>query len=510
VTWWREAVFYQIYPRSFLDTDGDGVGDLAGVAAKLGYLAELGVDALWITPIYPSPMKDFGYDVSDYCDVDARYGSLADFDELVATAHRHGLRVILDWVPNHTSSEHPWFRDARSSRTSSHRDWYVWREPTVPGVAPNNWLRSWSDESAWTLDDATGQYYLHCFLPDQPDLNWANVEVREAMAETLRFWLARGVDGFRMDVIHLLGKDPALADDPEDLVAIGHVPLNDRPETHEYLREIRRVLGEFDGERVSVGEVYLLDPEAVATYYGHGDELHLSFNFASLVTPWRAEAWRALIERTEAAHGARDAWPTWVLSNHDNQRIATRLKGDRQRVCAAMVLLLTLRGTPFVYAGEELGLLDAVIPPERVVDPGLRDGCRAPIPWTRGGRHGWAGDPWLPFAGDADDFAVEVQRERADSMLAFVRETLALRRSLAPLRLGSIESVSVHDDVLAYARVLGDERVEVRVNFAREPREVAVGESLALRLSGTGDAVVAAGALSLAAGEAAVLVARTS
>jgi alpha-glucosidase len=503
--WWREAVFYQIYPRSFLDTNGDGVGDLEGIARQLPYLAELGVDALWISPIYPSPMKDFGYDVADYCDVDPVYGSLATFDALVTSAHDLNIRVILDWVPNHTSIEHPWFVEARASRDSARREFYVWREPKGPGVMPNNWLRSWSDQPAWTLDETTGQYYLHCFLPEQPDLNWANEQVRLAMANTIRFWMKRGVDGLRMDVIHLLGKDPALPDDPVDLVAIGHVPLNDRPETHGYLREIRHVLEEFDGDRVSVGEVYLLDPEAVADYYGRGDELHLSFNFASLVTPWRAAAWRDLIDRTESAHQAVDAWPTWVLSNHDNQRVATRLRGDAQRTRSAAILLLTLRGTPFLYAGEELGMTDADIPPDRVVDPGLRDGCRSPIAWSENYPFGWSGDPWLPFAANAAEMSVAHQTGRADSMLSFTQSLLALRHELAPLRLGTLNDVVAENDVLSFRRELDGESVEVRVNFSRESRSVPVALDAVVRLSGSGSATNAAGVIDLVGSEAVVV-----
>jgi alpha-glucosidase len=504
MTWWQEAVFYQIYPRSFLDTDGDGIGDLEGIRRKINYLSELGVDALWISPIYPSPMKDFGYDVSNYCDVDSVFGSLESFDRLVHDCHQAGLKVILDWVPNHSSAEHPWFVEARSSTQSAKRDWYVWRSPDASGALPNNWLRSWSDEPAWTLDETTNEFYLHCFLPDQPDLNWANVEVRRAMADTLRFWLERGVDGFRMDVIHLIGKHPELPDDPEEIRGIGHVPLNDRPETHGYLREIRGVLEEYEGDKVSVGEVYLLDPEAVADYYGNGDELHLSFNFASLLTPWRAENWRELIERTETAHLEVAAWPTWVLSNHDNQRIATRLKGQRTRIRSAAVLLLTLRGTPFLYAGEELGLLDADIPVDRIVDPGKRDGCRAPIPWNVGLGHGWPNEPWLPFAADGDAYSVEVQERDELSMLNFVRELLRVRHESSALRLGTLESLSAADDVLRYARAWESERVEVLVNFSRDVRHAEVLDVARREISCLGAVNDKSGFITLAGGESVI------
>jgi alpha-glucosidase len=473
MTWWQEAVFYQIYPRSFLDTDGDGIGDLEGVRRKIDYFVQLGIDAIWMSPIFPSPMKDFGYDVANYCDVDALFGSLESFDRLISECHEVGIKVILDWVPNHSSAEHPWFVEARSSTTNPKRDWYVWRSAEPSGALPNNWLRSWSDEPAWTLDATTNEFYLHCFLPDQPDLNWANLQVRHAMADTLRFWLDRGVDGFRMDVIHLIGKDPELPDDPDELRGIGHVPLNDRVESHGYLREIRSVLDEYRGDKVAVGEVYLLDPEAVADYYGTNDELHLSFNFASLVTPWRAENWRALIERTENSHNRVGGWPTWVLSNHDNQRIATRLKGDRARIRAAAVLLLTLRGTPFLYAGEELALHDAHIAVDQVVDPGKRDGCRAPIPWTVDALHGWPAPPWLPFADAAEQFSVEAQELDDTSMLHFVRILLSIRRANDALRLGDLVDLAADNDVLSFERVHGDDRVGVLVNFSREPRDVS-------------------------------------
>ncbi|HVB51639.1 MAG TPA: alpha-amylase family glycosyl hydrolase [Acidimicrobiales bacterium] len=465
MTWWQEAVVYQIYPRSFCDSNGDGVGDLNGVRSRLAYLASLGVDALWLSPIYPSPMRDFGYDVANYVDVDQVFGSLAVFDELVQEAHALGIRVLLDWVPNHTSSDHPWFEASRASRGSPFRDWYLWRDADPNGSLPNNWVRAWSEESTWTWDEATGQYYLHLFLPSQPDLNWANVDVRRAMHETVRFWLDRGVDGFRMDVIHALGKDLAV-DDPEDLRLLSHVPLNDVTVTHDYLREIRSVLDEYEGERVSVGEVYLLDPARVATYYGAGDELHLSFNFASIYTPWRARAWLELIEHTENVHKIANAWPTWVLSNHDNPRAATRLGGE-DRVRAAMVLLLTLRGTPFLYAGEELGLKDADVPQDRVVDPGGRDGCRSPLPWTRAAHHGWGVEPWLPFADRSTELSVESQQQEATSMLNFTRRLLEVRRSSEALRRGELVNLHLEGDVLIYDRVAGERRVRVFINFAK-------------------------------------------
>jgi alpha-glucosidase len=473
MTWWRDAVIYQIYPRSFCDANADGIGDLNGVRERLHYLEWLGVDAIWLSPIYPSPLRDFGYDVSNYVSIDATFGTMDDFDLLVREAHDVGLRVLLDWVPNHTSIDHPWFIDARSSRESQHRDWYIWRDAKSDGSLPNNWVRAWSDESVWTWDESTRQFYLHMFLAEQPDLNWSNPEVRDAMGETLRFWLDRGVDGFRMDVVHALGKDVDL-NDREELRLLGHTPLNDVAVTHDYLREIRHVLDEYEGERVSVGEVYLLDASRVATYYGDGDELHLSFNFTSLFTAWRASAWLGTICEIESALQPGAAWPTWVLSNHDHARVATRL-GGQERVRAAMTLLLTLRGTAFLFAGEELGLEDAFIEPEQVVDPGGRDGCRAPIPWTIGDDHGWPGGTWLPFADDPSKFSVQYQEELTGSMLHLTKQLLSLRRASTALRRGELVNVHADGEVLVFDRVGEDEVVRVMVNFSAS--KVAIDSS---------------------------------
>ncbi|HEY5153150.1 MAG TPA: alpha-amylase family glycosyl hydrolase [Acidimicrobiales bacterium] len=464
--WWRSDVVYQIYPRSFLDTNRDGVGDLEGIRQRLNYLEWLGIDALWLSPVFRSPMRDFGYDVADYCDVDPVFGDLADLDALVADAHGRDIRVILDWVPNHTSDQHPWFVDSRSSPDASHRDWYVWRDPAPDGGPPNNWIRAWSDLPAWTFDEASGQYYLHCFLPEQPDLNWANPEVEAAMHEVLRFWLDRGIDGFRMDVIHLIGKDPSLPDDPADLAGLSHVPLNDRPETHTLLRGLRRLLDAYPGDRVSVGEVYLLDTAQVVEYLGAGDELHLAFNFPPLFAPWDAAKWRRQIEIVGTEHDPIGAWPTWVLSNHDNRRHRTRF-GTEARARAAAVLLLTLRGTPFLYAGEELGQEDGVIPAERVVDPGGRDGCRSPIPWTPDAAHGWSGsDPWLPWPPAPETRNAESETDDPSSILHLYRRMLAARRASDALRAGSLTLLDdVAEGVLAYIREGGDDRRAVVINF---------------------------------------------
>jgi alpha-glucosidase len=484
--WWRSAVIYQIYPRSFLDSDGDGVGDLEGARSRLEYLSWLGVDTVWLSPFYRSPMRDFGYDVSDYCDVDPLFGTLADFDRFVAEAHARHIRVLVDLVPNHTSDQHPWFVESRSSRDNPKRDWYIWRDGT-PDRPPNNWIAAFTNEPAWTWDEKTGQWYLHLFLPEQPDLNWENPEVEAAMHDVMRFWLDRGVDGFRIDVAHGLGKDPRLPDEPPELGGVPHSAINDDPRTHPILRRLRQLVDGYPGDRMLVGEVFLLDTSLVAAYYGDGDELHLAFNFPPLFAPWDASAWRGEIVRAEAEFGPRGAWPTWVLSNHDNVRHRTRY-GSEARARAAAVLLLTLRGTPFLYAGEELGLEDAVVPPERVVDPGGRDGSRAPLPWDATPSHGWATtDPWLPWPPDPLTNNAEAQRLEGSSILHLYRRLLAARRASPALVRGDIELLDGPAGVLAYERSFAGDRRMVAVNFSDEPVAFSPGGASAWRVEVASD-----------------------
>jgi alpha-glucosidase len=374
--WWEDAVFYQIYPRSFCDASGDGVGDLEGIRRHLDHLSWLGVDALWLSPFYPSPMADFGYDVSDYCDVDPLFGMLDDFDRLLREAHHRDLKVIVDWVPNHTSDAHPWFLESRSSRESAKRSWYWWRDdrtdaeggsgpPGSPGRRPNNWLAAFPGVGltefppAWTWDARTNQWYLHLFLDRQPDLDWYHPEVKRAMEEVLRFWLGRGVDGFRVDVVHGIGKNPALPDLPPDLASIPVCALTDEPSTHPILAALREVLNGWEPPaRALVGEIVLPTVEQIVSYYGTPErpELDLAFNFHPMRARWRASSWARRIDEVENLIGSTGAWPTWVLSNHDNPRHRTRYGGSEARARAAALLLLTLRGTPFLYAGEELGL----------------------------------------------------------------------------------------------------------------------------------------------------------
>ena len=483
--WWQGAVVYQIYPRSFADGDGDGVGDLVGLANRMSYIADLGVDAIWLSPIFPSPGRDFGYDVSDYCDIDPAFGSLEIFDALVASAHDAGLRVLLDWVPNHTSDQHRWFVDACTGRDAAYRDFYVWADPPADGTLPNNWLACFPPGTpAWSWHEPTGQFYLHNFLASQPDLNWENPAVEAAMLDTLRFWLDRGVDGFRMDVIGLIRKPAGLADDPEGWVGSGlpHLPLNDVAETHDHLRNIRSMLDGYAHEPTSVGEVYLLSPEQVATYLGDGDELHMSFNFAPIYAPWAAADFRTHIDDVERywpSSRADARWPTWVLSNHDQPRHRTRF-GSLDRARAAAVMLLGLRGTVFLYAGEELGLPDATIPPDRVVDPGGRDGCRAPIPWTADSLHGWGDDPWLPFVDDAAELCVERQEADPSSTLHLYRQILEARGGSPALRFGTFEWIDGGlDNVLIWRRRAdGDERVVV-VNMSSNEVDLSAIPELA-------------------------------
>jgi alpha-glucosidase len=484
--WWKSAVVYQIYPRSFADASGDGVGDIEGIRSRLDHLVWLGADALWLSPFYPSPMRDFGYDVSDFCDVDPVFGTLDDFDRLLTDAHERDLRVLIDWVPAHTSSDHPWFREARSSRESPKRDWYVWRDPGPNGELPNNWTSAFTGGGpTWALDETTGQLYLHSFLPEQPDLNWDNPQVVAAMHDVLRFWLDRGVDGFRADVVHNIGKHPELLSVEGKIAKIPHCALNDEPVTHELLRGIRSLVDAYPGERMVIGEVFLLTTEQVAAYYGRGDELHLSFNFPPLFAPWQADRWRECLETTFGCLDPVDAWPTWVLSNHDQKRHHTRY-GSEARARAAAVLLLTLRGTPFLYMGEELGLQDAEVPEDRVVDPGGRDGCRAPLPWTRGANHGWGGEPWLPWPPDAALRSVEAQRADSTSTLHLYRRLLRARRASPALELGDLEILEAPEGVLAYRRrAVGDERTVV-INFTDGPARWEAPGALRVEVASNG------------------------
>jgi alpha-glucosidase len=485
-------VIYQIYPRSFADSDGDGVGDLPGVISRLDYLASLGVQAIWLSPFYPSPMVDFGYDVADYVDVDPLFGTLGDFDELVAQAHRRGIKVLVDWVANHTSDQHPWFVESRAARDSQKRDWYVWRDPGVggpPDKPPNGWPACLAGSgAAWRLDERTGQYYLHSFTPEQPDLNWENPEVESAMHDVLRFWLDRGVDGFRLDAIFRIAKDPLLGENEPEL---RHD--EDWPTIHDRLRRLRQVTDEY-ADRVLVGEVYLRDLRKLVPYVATGDELHLAHNFVFVHLPWEAKAVSDSVAEFEQLAG--EAWPAWFLENHDHPRVATRYAGaahgsGARRGRLAMMLVCTLRGTPFVYQGQELGLPDAHVPADRVVDVDGRDPERAPLPWRRPSAAGagagfTTGEPWLPIVADAEHLCVDAQDGDPASTLAFSRRLLDLRGTLPALSGGTQRTLASGTDVYCYMRESGD-RLLVALNFSssRRPLELSepVGSGAVVQLS---------------------------
>jgi alpha-glucosidase len=482
--WWQQGIIYQIYPRSFQDSNGDGIGDLPGILSRLDYLAWLGVDAVWLSPIYPSPMADFGYDISDYIGIDPLFGTLADFESLIAEVHRRGMKVVLDFVPNHTSDQHPWFKESRSSRDNPKRDWYIWRDPAPGGGPPNNWLSNFGGD-AWELDSATGQYYYHAFLKEQPDLNWRNPEVQHAMLDVLRFWLDRGVDGFRVDVIWHIVKDDQYRDnlpDPDYTpTQAPHRKLlatynTDRPEVHDIIGEMRKVLDEYD-DRMMVGEIYL-PLERMVTYYGSkGDGVHLPFNFQLIELPWHARAIADAIDRYEALLPSY-GWPNWVLGNHDNPRIATRVGRDQARVAA--MLLLTLRGTPTLYYGDEIGMHNVAIPPESVQDPfeknvpglGLgRDPCRTPMQWSADENAGFStATSWLPIADDYAKINVEEAMRDPHSALNLNRRLVELRRHEPALAVGQYVAVPAPGDLLAYRRQLDDERrFLIVLNFVAEP-----------------------------------------
>lgn len=496
--WWQRGVIYQVYPRSFMDSDGDGVGDLAGIIQRLDYLADtLGIDIIWLSPFYPSPMADFGYDISDYTNIAPVFGDLETFDNLVSTAHQRGIKIIIDFVPNHCSDQHPWFQEARSSIDNPKRDWFIWQDAKPDGSPPNNWLSVFGGP-AWEWDSNTNQYYLHSFLKEQPDLNWRNPEVKEAMFDVLRFWLERGVDGFRIDVAHFIMKDLQLRDNPlrtaDDSTyhrSFGEydsqIHLNDQahPDTHNIYRELRRVLDDYSQEhpRLSIGEIHIFDWEKWARYYGQNlDELHLPFNFQLLGVQWRAGVVRGIVDSLEGVLPP-GAWPNYVMGNHDESRLATRLGRDRARMAA--MLMLTLRGTPTLYYGDEIGMTDVPITDEEQQDPwgirvpGLgRDPCRTPMQWDGSHLAGFSppqtSKTWLRLADNYQQVNVKQELDQPDSMLNLYRKLLAYRRSSPSLQVGEyIPLDELPEDCYGYFRhQAGYPKLLVLLNFS--PQELPV------------------------------------
>ncbi|MFH1524733.1 MAG: alpha-glucosidase [Chloroflexota bacterium] len=502
--WWRDGVIYQIYPRSFADSDGDGLGDLPGIISRLDYLAELRIDAVWLSPVYPSPDKDFGYDVSDYCDIDPRFGTLVDFDRLVTEAHRRGIRVVMDMVMNHTSDQHAWFKESRSSRDNPKRNWYIWRPPTSLHLSPfskkkggckgvpNNWQASFGGKT-WEYDPLTGEYYLHLFTKEQPDVNWRNPEVRKAQLDAFRFWMEHGVDGFRLDVFNAYFKHPDLPNNPPKFGLRGfdrqrHIYDIDQPEMMPLLNELRALLDSFP-ERYAVGETYFATPQKTISYCGP-DKLHAAFSFdftsADLKYPWNPEWVMKQISRREKTFNAAGIWPTTVMGNHDLPRAASRYaKGeDDAQAKIAMAILLTLRGTPFMYYGEEIGMRDIHLRRNEILDPPGkkywpiykgRDGCRSPMQWDDTTYAGFStAKPWLPINSNYIHRNVLAQRADSDSIFNFTKKLLALRKEIPALRGGDFIPLETPRGVLAYLRHTQEQSVSVAVNFSPRARKYAL------------------------------------
>jgi len=464
--WWQDGIIYQIYPRSFQDTNGDGIGDLRGIINKLDHLKWLGIKAVWISPIYPSPMADFGYDISDYTGIWPVFGNMADFDELLQEVHKAGMKLILDLVPNHSSDEHPWFLESRSSRDNPKRDWYIWKDAKPDGSPPNNWLSVFGGP-AWEWDEKTKQYYYHAFLLKQPDLNWRNPEVEKAMHDIMRFWLDKGVDGFRVDAMWHMVKDAQWRDNPKNpeykeymatYEQLLPVYSTDQPEMHDIVARMRQVLDQYD-ERLMIAEIYLPVHKLVAYYGTHQKEAHLPFNFMLISLPWDSRQIAAGIDEYEGALPTGD-WPNWVIGNHDQPRITSRV-GQGQAGIAAM-LLLTLRGTPTIYYGDEIGMRDVPIPPEEVRDPqGInmpgknlsRDPERTPMQWDDSTNAGFTkGEPWLRI--DRSYVRRNVQAQRGDnhSPLVLFKKLITLRQQEQSLCTGAYRPVYSDHQMIAYIR----------------------------------------------------------
>lgn len=482
--WWQTGVIYQVYPRSFQDSNGDGVGDLKGIISRLDYLQWLGVTAVWLSPIYHSPMADYGYDISDYCGIHPLFGTMEDFDALLTEVHARGMKLVLDLVPNHTSSQHPWFLESKSSRDNPKRDWYIWKDAGENSNPPNNWLSVFGG-SGWEWDEASGQYYYHAFLKEQPDLNWRNPEVQRAMLDVMRFWLDKGVDGFRVDVMWHMIKDEQLRNNPvnpnyeeymADYERLLPVFSTDQPEVHDIVSMMRQLLDSYP-DRMMIGEIYLPISRLVAYYGNNGNGAHLPFNFMLISLPWKSEAVSSAVNEYEGLL-PNGGWPNWVLGNHDQARITSRVGKSQARM--AGMLLLTLRGTPTIYYGDEISMRDVPIPDEEVQDPqGLnmpgkhlsRDPARTPMQWDATAHAGFSEKkPWLRVSRDYIYRNVKEQQGRPYSTLNFYRRLIRLRQQEPSLMRGNYTPVFANHQVMAYMRgAEGYDRFLIVLNFTHRP-----------------------------------------
>ena len=509
--WWQTSVIYQIYPRSYKDSSGNGVGDLKGVTEKLDYLSDvLGIDVIWLSPFYPSPMADFGYDVSNYVDVNPLFGDLEAFDQLVHQAHQRDLKVLIDFVPNHSSDQHPWFKESKKSKSNPKRNWYVWRDPKPDGSRPNNWLSIFGGP-AWEWDEHTGQYYLHSFLKEQPDLNWRNPEVKQAMLDAMAFWLEREVDGFRIDVAHFLMKDPEERDNPVNTEGqqYSHKPMGEydsqlhvydhgHEDIHLIYREMRALLDRYSNSRprFSIGEIHEFDWKTWASYYGeHLDELHMPFNFATLKAEWTASGIKEIVDGLEAAL-PEGAWPNYVLSNHDEPRLVTRYGTASARLAA--MLLLTLRGTPTLYYGDEIGMQDISVSDDQIQDPWgkkypelNRDGCRSPMQWNKDPQAGFSANPntWLPVHPSYKTQNVAHQLDDPSSLLSFYQSLLAFRKQSPALQYGRyIPLENTPPEVFQFIRKTDGQTLHIALNFSDNNNSVQL-DYLCDVLFSSGDAM---------------------
>jgi alpha-glucosidase len=494
--WWRDGVIYQIYPRSFMDSNGDGIGDLNGITGKLDYLADLGVDGLWLSPIFPSPDKDFGYDVADYCGIDPKYGTMADFDRLVSEARKRRIHIILDLVLNHTSDQHPWFIESKKSRDNPHHDWYLWREPKAGKKPPNNWLSIFGGQG-WEYIPELGESYFHMFVKEQPDVNWRNPDLRKAMLDVFRFWLARGVDGFRLDVFNAYFKDEQFRDNPPSGKGMRgfdrqkHLYDTSQPELYPLLREIRAILDEKPDTYV-VGETFLENEKKAASYCASG-LLHQAFDFRLLECKWDARRFQQVIQSWENAL-SEGSWPNYVLGNHDTRHPATRLgRGENdERLKVINAMLFTLRGTPFLYYGDEIGMRDISLARKELQDPvGVRywplpvgrDGCRSPMQWTAEEFAGFTTTtPWLKVHPNHETRNLTAQEFDPDSLYNFTRKLIHLRRENEALRRGMYMPLIYYPrSLMIYLRKTEGQSVLVALNFTRRRVPFVFGHGLALR-----------------------------